>query len=213
MTIVPVNSMFTLQCKAANSDCVVRKYTTTDTVWGYAVHATEGTTLPVILSQVVSGFFGLCLMLAGLGLVAAPGALVDSELWVMKFGAGAILAALAALCFYHATRGTHVEIQVDTNRGEVREVVLNRAGRVTVLSRIPFSAISEVQLERNIGVRGEARLIVECRSSKQVLNIAPGHESTLIDLRNRLSRDLLAPTSGPLGLAPPKSKSAIRMAA
>lgn len=178
-----------------NNDANKLRYSVDETYWGYIIRSTDGAPIATVATQVVAGFLGLIFLLAAVGITLFPSA-VAGDAWIMRLGIGAFFLGDSSLCFWYSCRGSQVELQVDTRRGEVREVVRNRAGRSTLLAHYGFDAIGGVHLERDKSQNGEARLVMRYRNSAQTVPVAPGQETALVSLRDRLGRDLLTASDG-----------------
>jgi hypothetical protein len=161
--------------------------TMTETYWGYRI---DGRQAPVwmIGLQWLCWIVGVILVVAAVGIWAVPG---SSGLLAFKLGASVPLGAVAALLLWHSSGGTVMGIEVDLRLGEVREVLSNRAGRTTVLSRWGFDAIGGVYIDPVAGRPGVAELVLGYRDASQVLRVAKGPEVALVGLGERLGRDLM----------------------
>jgi len=167
-------------------------YVVDDLYWGYKVRTTGGPSLGVALGQAVSFFFGVCFLTACLGILVLPTLFFDGEIGAMRIGAAALFGAMAAYLLWFASRGTHPEVHVDTNMGEVRQVVCNRAGRPTTVETFAFDEISGVFVEENHET-GAAQLILHYRDADKAVSVAKATTAQLIPLRDRLANDLMQP--------------------
>ncbi len=99
---------------------------------------------------------------------------------------------------WFASRGTKLEVQIDTAQGEVREIVRNRAGRPSLLGSYGFDAIGGVFIDRINGQdrlpMGHAVLVLRYLNTAQTMPVAAGREDDLAPLRDRLGRDLMVKT-------------------
>jgi hypothetical protein len=167
--------------------------------WGYVVRFNEKPGLLTLLMQGSSWLLGSLLVVAALGLWFAPGAMMTEELVGMRIGLTAILASVGTFLLWFSSRGTLAEVQIDTTRGEVREVVRNRAGKPSLLGAYGFDAIGGVHLERagiQPGQRGDlpagyAELVLRYGNTAQKLHVVAAPEAMLVPLRDRLGRDLM----------------------
>ncbi|MCA1776136.1 MAG: hypothetical protein LC676_11150 [Loktanella sp.] len=161
-----------------------------ETFWGYVVRA-EGRPSPVVLvTQALSMLIAAAMIVVAFGLWLSPASFVESSDLVFRGVASVTLVATAAVLLWHASRGTKVELQVDLNMAEVREVVNNRAGRATLLGRHGFDAIGGVFIDRSRG-RGASTLCLRYRNTSQMLFVASGDDADLEGLCGRLGRDLV----------------------
>lgn len=162
-----------------------------DAHWGYTIRGAQGTRASVVVLQAVCLLLGASGIAVGLGLMVLPGVLAGSADPLFRTVAAILAAAVGAYLLWFSTRGTVSEIQIDTSRGEVREVIRNRAGRQTLVGRYGFDAIGGVFMDRQERPRGQAHLVLRYRNTAQTLQVATGTEAALSDLRDRLGRDLI----------------------
>ena len=166
-----------------------------ETYWGYIIRTSQRAPMGLKLGQAVAGMAGFgCMALAG-SLWIVPGASFDGEVMLMKLMGSALLLMLGALLLWFANRGTDVEWHVDTTRGEIREVLQNRAGRPSLLSSYGFDAFGGVVIDR-VSLRGKlpsghACLVLRLGNSAQYLPLAMASEDILAPLRDRLGRDMI----------------------
>jgi len=163
-----------------------------ETYWGYIVQPNGGPRLSIRIQQYVATFIGACFFAAALSIILVPQMAVGAIDYTMRGGAAVMLAGVAAFCLWFATRGSTSELQVDTNLGEVREVIRNRAGASTLLGSYGFDAIGGVYIDRTKGAASE--LVLRYRNTSQTLHVATGHPLKLENLRDRLGQDLMLRT-------------------
>ena len=168
------------------------------THWGYIVSATYGPGFGIIAAQAISMILGAAFVTAAASLVfipplvaSIPTAVATSDDSMIRIGVSVIFAGVGFLFLWYASRGTATELQIDTNLGEIREVVRNRGGKSTLLGRYGFDSIGGVFLNRTCG-EADKSLVMRYRNKAQTLLIASGTEESLLPLRNRLGRDLLS---------------------
>ncbi|SEW03973.1 hypothetical protein SAMN04488515_0772 [Cognatiyoonia koreensis] len=162
-----------------------------ETYWGYIIRSNDGPGFSIAVLQGLAMFFGACFIAVAIGLMVVPQAMSGS-LDIMMRGVAAILfSGVAALLLWFATRGVQTELQIDNSLGEVREVMRNRAGKSTLVGRYGFDAIGAVFLDRAVGGKDEAALMLRYRNTSQVLPVARGSVTALEALRNRLGQDLI----------------------
>lgn len=160
-------------------------YRVEETCWGYRIVPGTGPRPGLVVQQVLA-------MVAGAACVAAAVVLLSAG-----FGAGLMLrlppiaVALAAggLLMWYASRGSVVQIEIDTRQAEVRAVVTNRTGRATVMGRHGFDSIGSVFILRPAA--GQPTLTLRYRRTARQLHVATGPEDDLVRLRDRLGRDLI----------------------
>ena len=124
-----------------------------------------------------------------IGLWIAPEASGGIGVVSFKLGASVLFASLAALLLWHSSRGTILAVEVDHRLGEVREVLCNRAGRATVLSRYGFDAVAGI-VTQDMGA-GRAMLALRLRDTDEVLLVAEGPAQGLAGLSERMAADLM----------------------
>jgi hypothetical protein len=172
-----------------------RSFRIEDTYWGYIICGTEKAPAWLVATQLASWVTGVLFLVVAVGMIGISGTGNTVELMLFKVGAAVPLAVVAGLLFWYASRGTMIELEIDTSRGEVREVLRNRTGRSTLLGLYGFDSIGGVFLERHKadGLRrsGQATLVLRYRNTSQVLRVARGSEPALEVLRDRLGRDLM----------------------
>jgi hypothetical protein len=163
-----------------------------ETVWGYIIHNKEPAPFWLYVSQLTSWVVGVLFATVAIGMWTLPGVGGAQDMLTLKIGATIPMSGVAILLFWYASRGTQTEVQIDTTRGEVREMLRNRAGRTTLLGLYGFDAIGGVFMERSETRRsGHVQLVLRYRNTAQVLRVARGPETLLEGLRDRLGGDLM----------------------
>ena len=171
--------------------------------WGYTVRSGNKPPLDVVVGQVLAYFLGVCFVTAGFGLLLLPGSSLGAEVGPLRIGAATLFGAGAAYLLWFSSRGGLVDIQIDVAHKEIREVILNRVGKPTVVSRYAFSDIGGVYIETGAG-EAPAQLVLGYRGN--MILVAEGDTDDLNVLRTQLSRDLM----GPMGLELVKRPDATR---
>ena len=165
-----------------------------DTYWGYIVRSNARTPFLIAALQSLALVLGAALAIAAAGLWVLPGSIGAGELWGMKASVTVIALLPAALFLWYASRGTKSEIHVDTRLAEVREVVRNRAGRATVLSRNGFDIVDHVDIDtagRRSVSNAAAALVIRDADTSAIVQVATGSVEALDRLRSRVGRDLM----------------------
>lgn len=188
MSSISEHEGFALGGVSSRSGAVRPTCSLDETYWGYIIRAHEPVSPGVIVAQWLAWLFGVSFAVAALGLWVLPQALLSGDGLGLKIGASSLLAGLAALLLWFASRGAEVELQIDTSLGEIREVMRNRAGRPTLLARYGFDSIGGVHVDRS-GPR--ARLVMRYGNTAQMVPVCSGPEEDLGVLRNRLGRDVV----------------------
>jgi hypothetical protein len=169
--------------------------------WGYRIRRGDAAPVWLLALQAAAWATGICASVAAFSLWFVQVSLPETELFMLRCSACAILIAIAGLMFDFARQGTETEIEIDLARGELRETVRNRAGRPTVLGRHGFDAVGGVFIDRS-GARdpgGRARLLLRIGNTAQTLPVVAGEGSALEPLRDRLGRDLVLRARGLAG--------------
>ncbi len=161
--------------------------------WGYKVRPRRGAPFSVMVGQAFCLFFGACLMTAALGVLVLPALFFDSGAGIMRIGAATLMGAAGGYFLWFASRGTLAELQIDTRLKEIREVVCNRSGRPTTVATYTFDEIGGIFLEPDVET-GQMHLLLGYLDTRQTIAVATGTEAQLLNLRDRLARDLLGPT-------------------
>lgn len=165
-----------------------------DAYWGYVIRSTARTPLYQNFVQGVAFVLGLVLLLATLGLWLLPDSLLSGPVLGLKFGASTIASMAGWYFLWYASRGTRTEVHVDTRLAEVREVVTNRVGRPTLLSRHGFDAVAEVAIDIDEAAgpsRRPACLVIRNEETSALVRVASGSREALDRLRQKLGRDLM----------------------
>lgn len=158
------------------------------TYWGYRVHGRR-TSVRLVGLQAMCWALGVAMVAVAIGLWIAPEASGGIGVVSFKLGASVLFASLAALLLWHSSRGTILAVEVDHRLGEVREVLCNRAGRATVLSRYGFDAVAGI-VTQDMGA-GRAMLALRLRDTDEVLLVAEGPAQGLAGLSERMAADLM----------------------
>jgi hypothetical protein len=158
--------------------------------WGYIVRAGNRPPLDLLILQVLAYFLGVCFVTAGIGILVLPALMSGFDLGPLRMGAAVLFGAGAVYLLWFASRGSKVDVHVDTTAREIREVIANRVGKPTVLKCYAFGDIGGIYVETAAG-DAPAQLVLGYRG-RSVL-IALGETEELDELRKRLSRDLMGP--------------------
>lgn len=158
--------------------------------WGYIVRAGNRPPLDLVILQVLAYFLGVCFVTAGIGILVLPALMSGLDLGPLRMGAAVLFGAGAVYLLWFASRGSKVDVHVDTSAREIREVIANRVGKPTVLQSYGFGEIGGVYVETAAG-DAPAQLVIGYRG-RSIL-IALGETDELDELRKRLSRDLMGP--------------------
>lgn len=165
-----------------------------ETHWGYIIRSTAASGHGLLLSQSLSLLTGAALLAAAVGMWIIPGMLVSIDAPLMRMFATIMFTAAAALLLWYSSRGVVSEIQIDNGRGEIREVVRNHAGKMSLLACYSFDSIGGVFMEPT-GSNDAASLVLRYRNSADTVEVAAGREAELSALRDRISRDVIVGTT------------------
>lgn len=163
---------------------------TEETHWGYIVRSTGNAGHRLMFSQSISLLTGAALLAATIGMWLVPGIMGGIDAMIMRLSTTIIFASSAVLLLWYASRGVMSEIQIDNGRGEIREVVRNHAGKVSLLASYSFDSIGGVFMEPT-GTDDAASLVLRYRNSSDAVEVASGRETDLSALRDRISRDVI----------------------
>jgi hypothetical protein len=139
----------------------------------------------------IAGFLGSIFAMLSLFSLMLPSNVAVTDVLAIKIAAALVMAVLGGLLLWYATRGTAVQVHVDKRMEEVREVITNRTGRNTIIANYGFDAIGGVHLDRSKSCDGQAVLVMRRRNSSVTVPVTAGSEEDLIELRDRMGRDLL----------------------
>lgn len=165
-------------------------FCTEETHWGYIVRSTNDTGHSMIFTQSLSLIAGAALLAAALGMWIIPGMLFSVDALMMRLFSTIVFVAASAMLLWYASRGTISEIQIDNARGEIREVIRNHTGRMSLLACYSFDSIGKVVLEPS-AKNGPASLVLLYRNSSESVEVATGREGALSTLHDRISRDVI----------------------
>lgn len=168
-----------------------RSFDVEDVYWGYIVRSGRGPSFGVLLGQAFSFFFGVCFLTAALGILLLPTLFFGAEFSPMRIGSATLFGALASYLLWFASRGTEAEVHVDTSMSEIREVICNRAGRPTTVETYSFDSIGGIFVTE-ADTDGQATLALRYRNTDQTVAVAEASPAQLVQLRDRLGRDLLS---------------------
>lgn len=166
-----------------------------ETHWGYIVRSTCHNGHGLILSQSLSLLTGAALLAASIGMWIIPGMLAGIDALMMRMFVTIVFVAAAAMMLWYSSRGVVSEIQIDNGRGEIREVIRNHAGKMSLLACYSFDSIGGVFMEPT-GSDDTASLVLRYRNSSDTVEVATGREGELSQLRDRISRDVIVGTTG-----------------
>ncbi|SHJ10815.1 hypothetical protein [Wenxinia saemankumensis] len=169
-----------------------RRFEVVETYWGYILRSTEPAPAYVVVGQAVAALLGCVLAGAAIALWLFGSGAGDGGILAIKLCATVLMAALAGLLLWFATRGDRIEFQFDTSLGELREVVRNRAGRPTLSARYGFDGLGRATFEPCRGRGDLGWLMLHDLDGTQSLTVVRAERAAIAPLVGRLSRDLAA---------------------
>ena len=151
--------------------------------WGYELRMNETTLSLATLWRAVAGFGAAVALVTAMGLL-----IVSADNGLFTLVVAGFFFAIAGLCGNAARRGTQVRIQIDTSKGEVREVVDTKMGGVEVLTSYGMDAVRAVRLVGSRKENGFAQIHAEIEGYGPI-PLADGAIAPLRLLRDRIAAD------------------------
>ena len=189
-----ISTSFGSQAAPKSRSNTQQPYRVEETHWGYIISATSGDERRVRIAQTVSMLIGACFLAAAISLWLWPALTLGVDALFMRYFATIVFGALAALFLWYASRGVRTEVQIDLSRGEIREVIRNKAGKMTLLGRYGFDSVDDVALATN-ETGAEVDLLLRYRNTGGCLVVASGAAAELTPLHTRISRDVIVSPS------------------
>lgn len=169
------------------------KLSTVMHTWGYSIQASDQTSYWARLAQALAG--GTAFVSAGIavGIWIFHSPDMGPELLPFKMAFTAMLVLVSVLGLWFATQGTDYELQLDTKKRELREVLRNNKGQSIVVRRLNFSDISSVIFQRDASesAQGYANLLIRLKTQTQNVHVVFDKEANLEALREILAQDIL----------------------
>ncbi|WP_084863577.1 hypothetical protein [Salibaculum halophilum] len=151
-------------------------------VWGYEVVPAEAERGALALARAILTLLAMACVLAAAGVWLIPAEAWGGPGLLPRLGLSAALGGAAAALHAQAVTRRAVRLQVDTARGELREVADSGIGRAHVLGVYGFDAVTDVELH-GAGQRGQIRVQLSCGD---VLPAGTGDPAVLEPFRARL---------------------------
>ena len=167
------------------------RFAVDETFWGYIVRPTDGPKLSLQVKQAVAMIMGAAFASGSLGLLVLPDFITGSTDFLFRAFVAIIFAAFATFLLWYASRGSQVEFHIDTSQGEIRETIVNRAGRSTRRGIYGFDAIGGVYIDRTDPNPSKAALVLRFGNTSQTAIVANGTVAQLETLKDRLGQDLI----------------------
>ncbi len=170
-------------------------YKIEETHWGYIIGATGSAGRGIAVAQTLSLLIGAGFLAAAISLWLFPALVFGVDALFMRFFATVLFGSMSALFLWYASRGVRSEVQIDNSRGEIREVIRNKAGKMTLLGSYGFDSVGGVFLEPTDKPKDsnskDSNLVLRYRSTGGSLVVASGRKTDLAELRDRISRDVM----------------------
>lgn len=112
--------------------------------WGYEVSMSQAELGSAAVIRVTAIFVAIVLAAAAAGLMLMPGGLAPDVHAASRGMGSLVLICAAGLAWMLAARCRKIKVQVDTQKGEIRQVTGGRLGNGTVLTCSGLDAVTEV---------------------------------------------------------------------
>ena len=146
MTALPDPTRFASTTLALQEYPLPARPSITESFWGYEVARSE---YVIDLAVLARGVAALVAVGAGIGTVLVwfiPAMAFGGDAFFCKYIVAVSLLMCACVFGRFAMQGARIRVQVDTARGELREVVESVFGSVKVLSTFGFDAVTSVEI-------------------------------------------------------------------
>ncbi|MEY8098455.1 hypothetical protein AB9F29_13675 [Falsihalocynthiibacter sp. S25ZX9] len=170
-----------------------KKFAIQATSWGYAVRMPGNTGFWARFAQALAGGVALVSIGIAVGMWVMPGSEMGADIALFKAALSGVLVLTGLLALWFAAQGTTYELQVDSVKRELREVLRNKKGQNLVLRRMPFNDIRSVILSRDPqrNLPGYARLMLRHKTQGHCIDLVTDKDDRLEALREVLARDIL----------------------
>lgn len=146
MTAFP-NTPHTIRASAFEiSHEVIMRPNVREHYWGYEVRSNQHVLTIAQLMRATFGLIAVATGVAALGVWFIPEMAFVGEATTTKALSFILLVALSLFMAKLAARGTRVRVQIDTAKGELREVVDSAFGGSVVLARYGLDAVEAVEV-------------------------------------------------------------------
>ena len=159
-----------------------------DRFWGYEVYANEEVIDLAVLMRATCGILTFACFLASLGVWVMPAMAFVAKAFVAKATLSVLLMCITLILARVAARGTRVRVQVDTAKGELREVVAGPFGSDMILARHGLDAVQSVDF---VASRGEPSF-GQIQITVNGVGVVPAGVGAMVllgPLRDRLAED------------------------
>lgn len=191
-----IASSYTQTAKTVEQAKTLQPYRTEETHWGYIVSATAGLGKSLRIAQGISMVLGAIFLAIVISLWLWPALTIGVDALLMRYFATVFFGGLAALFLWYASRGSRSEIHIDLSRGEVRDVIRNKTGKLTLLGSYGFDTVEDVVIEPS-AASDEVDLVLRYATSVGSLVVASGRPRDLAALQARICKDVVIKRDGP----------------
>lgn len=186
MTAFPDHDHLVATAQADGFDGHVGRPAVTETFWGYEIAPGEVVIDAGVLGRIVLLVVSLGAAIAAPAIWLMPAMAFVGHAVLGKAALSAGFAALAMLGVMSTALGGRVRLQVDTGKGELREIVRNIFGQDMVLASYGFDAVEGIDLRQG---QGRAQIVLRVAGAGEI-PAGDGHAVMLGGLRHRLETDL-----------------------
>ncbi|MBU2993717.1 hypothetical protein Q4555_12235 [Octadecabacter sp. 1_MG-2023] len=156
--------------------------------WGYETKMNEQVIDLSVLARGVVSIFAVAAFIAAVAVWIMPAMSFTGSAFLAKLFISLGALVVGAFCGRHAFRGTRVRVQIDTNVGELRQVIKGATGGEITLSRHGLDTVKSVDVVSSRGDSSFGQVQITL-TSRMVLAVADGAVATLYPLRDRLAHD------------------------
>lgn len=161
----------------------------TSTAWGYIVNNLLDEHHSALRS-IASRFLGSILLMSGIGLWLIPDSIYGAEIFVMKMGAMVMFIVFGGALLQYGRQRPGIELQVDTNRQELRLGNRTIAGEFKLIDMLRFDEVGSVYLLRNAAQGQPSRLFLRIgKDGETGIEILRGTQKQLERVRLKLLDD------------------------
>ncbi|MCF2903525.1 hypothetical protein L0666_00860 [Octadecabacter sp. CECT 8868] len=156
--------------------------------WGYEASLNEQIVDLSILARGAATILSIAAFIAAAAVWIMPAMTFTGSAFLAKLLISLGALVIGAFTGRHAFRGTRIRVQIDTNVGELRQVITGATGGEITLSRHGLDTVKSVDVvaSKMDGSFGQVQVTL---NSGLVLAVADGAVATLFSLRDRLAHD------------------------
>lgn len=161
-----------------------------ETFWGYVVRPGYFAVERAAYGEMVAGVLAVLLAIAAYAQWLLPGSINSIEVLPFKIMGTVVFALFSSFLYLIARRGLCPEVQIDTQRQEIRTARRNRHGAATQTGCYPFQDIESVYIKRNSALPGRDKLCINPGENAPLIEVAVGRGKDLEQIMARLGADL-----------------------